>query len=311
MFNLKTGFSHWILLRMLVLGVLAAGVIAWNYDFIRDLYLRNQATPTGLIINSAIFVLFLLGLAKIIATLLRYAWEENQIARFVRRVDHEGADPTIGVSRKSLIHSRFRTLLELGRLHAPINQSALAAVLVAEESTRLSFARFVNNILILTGVFGTIVSLSIALLGASNLLHGTDEIANVANMDMVIHGMSTALSTTITAILCYLFFGYFYFKVSDAQTRLLSQIEDVTTRHLMPRFAQDQDGLVAQVASLVKGLRKTATAMHAAQQDYAEAGTRLNHMVFSLEQRIDALSDEIARIRGTLREGFRLSAAED
>jgi len=308
MFNLKTGFSQWILLRMLVLGLLAMGAIVWNFDFVRDLYLRNQPTPTGLVINAAIFVLFLLGLAKIIATLLRYAWEENQIARFLRRADHDTADPTVGISRRALIHRRFRNLMELARLHAPINQSALAAVLVAEESTRLSFARFVNNILILTGVFGTIVSLSIALLGASNLLHGSDD---VANMGMVIHGMSTALSTTITAILCYLFFGYFYVKAADAQTRLLSQVEDVTTRYLMPRFAQDKDSLVAQVAGLVKGLRKTASAMHAAQQDYAETGTRLNHMVFSLEQRIDALGNEIARIRGTLREGFRLPAVED
>ena len=41
--------------------------------------------------------------------------------------------------------------------------------------------------------------------------------ANTGSLSVVVHGMSTALSTTMTAILAYLFFGYFYLRVIDIQ----------------------------------------------------------------------------------------------
>jgi tyrosyl-tRNA synthetase len=196
-------------------------------------------------------------------------------------------------------------IVAMGEKNARVNQSALAATLAADESTRTSFAKYVSNILILTGVFGTCVSLSIALTGVTNLL---DSAQGTGNMGMVMHGMSTALSTTITAIVSYLFFGYFYLKLTDAQVHVLSTIEEVTTLYLLPKLARDKDSMLHEVAGLVHGLRQAAEAMRATQQDYAEAGNRLHEMLTSLDLRVNSVTDDVGTIKKLLRDGFRLPA---
>jgi hypothetical protein len=195
-------------------------------------------------------------------------------------------------------------MLSLHRQGAPINHAALASTLVARESTTISLPKFINNILILTGVFGTIVSLSIALVGASNILD-TDQ-QQAGDMGMVIHGMSTALSTTITAIVCYLIYGYFYIKLTDAQTHVLSGVEQVTTVYLLPRYHHTPESIVHEVAGLVRELRGVASEMRSAQSDYADAGSRLHSLVATLEQRVTPVSEDLRSIKRVLRDGFRL-----
>jgi hypothetical protein len=196
-------------------------------------------------------------------------------------------------------------VVAMSERNARINQSALAATLAADESTRTSFAKYVSNILILTGVFGTCVSLSIALAGVTDLL---DSAQGTGNMGLVMHGMSTALSTTITAIVSYLFFGYFYLKMNDAQVHVLSTIEEVTTLYMLPRFSRDKDSMLHEVAGLVHGLRQAAEAMKATQQDYAEAGNRLHEVLTTLDLRVNNVADDVGTIKKLLRDGFRLPA---
>jgi hypothetical protein len=203
------------------------------------------------------------------------------------------------------VAQRYAMIVAMSEKNARINQSALAATLAADESTRTSFAKYVSNILILTGVFGTCVSLSIALAGVTDLL---DSAQGSGNMGLVMHGMSTALSTTITAIVSYLFFGYFYLKLNDAQVHVLSSLEEVTTLYLLPTYARDKDSLLHEVAGLVHGLRQAAEAMRATQQDYAAAGNRLHEVLTTLDLRVNSVTDDVGTIKKLLRDGFRLPA---
>ena len=308
MVETRHNFSRRMLFRLVVFGVIVVAILISNYGYINSLYLKNQLTPVGMVINGGILIAFLLGLIKVISSLWYYMQEESALARFVRQFNGDAGKLLKGISRKSIIAQRYHIIRKLSERHVHINHSALASTLLADESTRTSFARYIGNILILTGVLGTIVSLSVALVGASSLL---DSAQDTGSMGLVIHGMSTALSTTITAILCYLFYGYFNLKLGDAQTHLLSGIEEATAVYLLPEYSKDSETMLHEVSGLIHGLREAAGAMLSIQQEYALAGHRLNEVVAALSQQMSGSTENIDSIKQLLRDGFRLPAAGD
>ncbi len=305
MIQYKANYSRSVLFQFLLLSVLVGFLLLINHEFLVNFYIKNQVTNTGYIVNGSILGLFLLGIFRIIALLLRYSREENALSRFINNVESEEALPTENINKKSLIYHRYSSVLEISKHNVAVNHSALASTLVATESTRLGLPRFISNILILTGVFGTIISLSIALLGASDIIDSAD---GISGMSIVIHGMSTALSTTSTAIVCYLFFGYFYMKLTDVQTELLSGIEQATTLYIMPRFTYQTDSMLHEVGSLVKSLREAANVMASTQAAFTEAGRNLSALTGDNAQSLLRLSADIEEIKSLLRDGFRLSS---
>ena len=302
------GASQKVFLRMLIALLFIGIVIALNLELIQGIYFRNQLTTTGFVVNGSILFLFLLGFTKIITSLLYYRKEEDALGSFISNIHTQAESLLDGVPKESLIQHRYQGLALMQRQHTPINHGAFAAALVASESTRTSLPKFINNILILTGVFGTIVSLSIALLGASNLLSSS---ADLGGMGLVMHGMSTALSTTITAIVCYLVFGYFFLKLADVQTRLLGAIEEVTTLHLLPIFQVSQENLVQEVGDLVRALSAIAGNMQQAQRNQAELEAQLGEISQNQSDYLQGVSNDLAEIRQLLREGFRLPTVND
>ena len=303
MIQFRASYSRTILLQLILLSIVLLLIIVINLDFVDEIYFKNQATRLGYIVNGSILILFSVGLFRIIGLLMRYSLEESALARFLHNVEDEEARPTDKISKNSLIARRYKSVVEISKHNVAVNHSALASTLIASESTRLSLPKFISNILILTGVFGTIVSLSVALLGASNIIDSAD---GLGNMGMVIHGMSTALSTTTTAIVCYLFFGYFYLKVTDVQTQLFSGIEQATALYIMPRFTFQADSMLHEIGTLVRALREAADKMGQVEADFAEAGSQMNSMIGNYADSVGNLDDNISEIKQLLRSGFRL-----
>ena len=301
---LRRHLSRNTLLRMLVLAIATGGLIAWKFELINQFYFKDQLTPFGLAINGAIVLLFATGLLKMIFGFISYMGEESAVLRFLKNFERgDFDDPMHGVSPRSIMGRRYRNLFRLHATQTPINQNAMASALVASESTRNSFPKFINNILILSGVFGTIVSLSIALLGATDLLENA---VDTGGMGMVVHGMSTALSTTITAIVCYVFFGYFYLKLSDAQTNLVSAVEQVTTNFLVPRFQVQSETVLYEFTGLIRSLQGLVQQMEHSQRRFATIEDKLDATLDAYDQRLQGLGDKLNGMARLLRVGFRL-----
>ena len=320
--RLLTGLSQRIIIQLGVVVLATLVLVVTNYGVIRPFYFENQLTNIGIIINGAILGLLLVGLGNILYHLLRYRQEEASVAAFVNNAEALKSDLMEGLPAGSIVAHPHSTMRPIQQSHGEIDHGALAAMLNADEATRFGLIRFINNILILTGVFGTIVSLSIALIGASDLIDSAD--ASLGGMGLVIHGMSTALSTTITAIVSYVIFGYFYTRLNDVQTHFLSGVEQLTSVYLLPQFVKSGDDIVHKVSDLIKSVIVASDKLHATQDSYQQSAlglqeaiganqqvvSELQQAVSANREQIERLGAELESIKQILREGFRLPAPQ-
>ncbi len=296
-------YTRNILLQIAILGALCAAIIVWQREFLHEIYFNHQVGNVGVIINGGIVALFLAGLVRLVRLFFRYNREEQMLNRFILNI-RQKVEPSQGVDARSLIVQRYRTLLDLNNRRTPINHNALASTLLASEASLNGFPRFVNSVLILTGVFGTIVALSIALLGASDMIASITEISGLGT---VIHGMSTALSTTMTAIVAYLFFGYFYLRLTDIQTYLISRIEDITATVLLPRFQVTQETVVKDFSDVIRAAAALVKKLDSSQQKYEETADRLAEVLETYRTQMHHDTSSLDEIVHLLRAGFRLT----
>ncbi len=335
--RLTTNYTQSILIQMVLVLVILVGVTIWQWDTFRSIYIHNQVNAVGWVINGGIALLFLSGLVQLVARFAEYRKQEIALNRFLDNV-HNDEDPLKGIDQASMIAERYLTLGKLNRRRARINHSALAATLHAVESSRNSYLKFVQSVLVLTGVFGTIVSLSISLLGASNIIQvGLHEAQSTDGMGTMIFGMSTALSTTMSAILAYLIFGYFFIKLTDTQTYLISRVEEVTATTLLPHLQSIQDKVTMDYSESIRGATELMQRFDQSQRVYADSAQQLQSSIEQIaanyrpeltdasvetgrqvleelreigeRQREVALRNEqaMAQMIQLLREGFRLS----
>lgn len=295
--------SYTTIMQILVLLVLAIGFAVYQKEGVIQFFHITETGLMGLVLNGMIIGLFLFGLLRIILLFLSYAREQGVVNRFIGRVRDKVANPTYQLGQSALIVERYKAVQHINQQNAVVDQSALAATLAATQASRFTLVRFVHNTLILMGVFGTIVSLSVALVGAAELLDSPD---SLEQMGTIIGGMSTALSTTITAILCYVFFTYFHLRLQDARTQLLANIEEVTALHILPGFHTTEESLLLDVTALTTELRHSAEAVRKIQDRFLQAGDRLQLAVDDLQNTIGSGGEDIRIIRESLREGFRL-----
>jgi hypothetical protein len=296
-------YTRNILIQIGVVSLVVLGLIVWQRDILAQIYLNNQVSNLGIVINGAIISLFLAGLCRLVMLFFFYNSQEKMLNRFILNI-RQNIEPSQGVDAQALVTQRYKTLLDLHSRRTEINHSALAATLMAGESSRVGFPKFVYHVLILTGVFGTIVSLSVALLGASNMI---TDITEISGLGVVIHGMSTALSTTMTAIVAYLFFGYFYLRLNDTQTYLISRIEDITATVLLPRFQVQQETVVKDFSDVIRAAAQLVMKLDASQEKYEQTADKLSEVLEQYQVEMQHNSQALEEVVQLLKVGFRLS----
>ena len=264
-----------------------------------------------------IIIVFLAGIYKLIVGFRHYSFEEQQIETFLEGKESGDENILERLSVKSIISHRYLKIKELYERKIPINHGVMSSIMLAEESLYQSFPRFVNNVLILLGVFGTIVSLILALAGASTVLKTS---AAGQGMWLIIHGMNTALTTTATAIVCFFFFTYFYHKLTDVQTYVFGKVEEAVLTYIVPEFTFDMETVNYRTERLISTLEETIKEITKSSDFIKNTLDGVNAYNTSQLERADALvssqdaqlmkSDllltKLEKIAEVLKEGFRL-----
>ena len=276
-----------MLLQALGVLLLLAGLLAGQAPLLEELYFGPLSTDIGLIVNAAIAALFLASLARMLFLLLRYLREERAVAEFQGQIDFGLTDAGLEPIEDSLVARRHRMLQRVQGGAAPVDQPALAGLLWQQEQARLGLVRLVHSLLILLGVFGTVAALSLSLVGAAELFTAPQSVDGIT---VVVRGMATALSTTMTAIAAYLVLAFVFSRLSVSQAHVCQQIETLTLQRLLPMTARLSGDLAADLGRLVAEMQAVARSLAEARGAAAP----------------EPLREELERIRATLRDGFRL-----
>jgi ABC-type multidrug transport system fused ATPase/permease subunit len=302
--------------------VLAAAVIVavlvflWKIDAVSAVLFGD---PRPLILNGVIILLFILGIILLFKGVRHYGKQEAQISEFMElraegypteQVLAEFGDP-------SLLRERHNTIKELFQGGGPVDHGAISSIMLAGESLQLSFPRFVNNVLILTGVFGTVSSLIFALVGATDVLQTA---VPGSGMGLLLLGMNTALTTTATAIVCYFFFTFFFHRFTDLQTWVVSRLEKASLLYMVPDFTfepeaidhqtkllvEDVRQLVAQMRQGLSGIEGAVGRIDESTRARHEQGAALISRQDTQNAKLDESLAELAELRRVLAQGFRL-----
>lgn len=303
--NIRKNSAKNVVYQIVIFLVVMAGLILYFKQDIANFYVHSGISQTGTLINLSIVILFLLGMVRILMTLFRYINEHHAVIKMVEYLKNNKQDITSIIHDNHLITQRYKAVQWVAKQGAPVNQNALASATNSAENTRLTVIRFVHSTLILAGVFGTVVSLSIALIGAAGLLSSPE---GVREMSTIVGGMSSALSSTITAIMCFFVFAYFYLRLNDSRIQLLTSIEEVTTLYMLPRVTYSEESVVRKVAELTDSLNVAADRMLMVEKRFMHAGETLQNAVNDLHGQIS--SSSLNEIKDLIRKGFHLSEPE-
>jgi len=312
--SLQALFQMSMVLGAVLVAVAAMAFLRWD-----DLHHLILSDWRSAVLNGVVLLIFAVGTGQLYRAFSHYALEERALQTFERERSHgrttrELLDEDRG---RNLLTDRYNTIRALFDRGVPIDHGTISAIALADESTRQSFPRFVNNVLILTGVFGTVSSLIFALIGASEVLSAA---MPGEGLGLMLLGMNTALTTTATAIVCYFLFSYFYQKLTDVQTAVLSHVERTVMLEIVPEFQFETQAvdhqtklLLNELSQLVMDIRRGVnTAQHALgdleRRNERETG-RWDDVLMRQDaqnQRLDGLLQSLNDVDRRLADGFRL-----
>jgi hypothetical protein len=267
---------------------------AVNLDYLRNLLLPAES-PAGVAVNSAILVLFAIGVLDVAIALVRLSWEQSLAERTRRALSELPAETAVADEGKllaalkipaaSLLGSRVSNLLQLRR--AGLDHRQLLDRPTAERLGGFgAIARYVGAILTLLGLFGTVLGLSFALFKIHKVLDTVDNLGALdeltSALGQTLYGMRMAFATTLVGLGTALLLSLCNFVVDRLRSRVHCRIEELVTGDLLvilQRAAPDADeaarSFAQQITAAAGELGQLQEVIVAAAERYGEASAEM------------------------------------
>lgn len=148
-----------------------------------------------------------------------------------------------GVPLQSLVGDRLNTLANLKQARARVNVDALQRSSILKESARwsLSFPGYVVSLVMMLGLLGTFIGLSLmvvdiqhALPDAAAQADASRWAASVSSLGRILAGKKTAFSATLAGLLFSIIASGLNFALARAQAGFYDRLERFTSEELLP-----------------------------------------------------------------------------
>jgi hypothetical protein len=153
---------------------------------------------------------------------------------------HELAE---GVPADSLVGDRLQTIARMKQARAKVNVDALQQSSILKESAQwtLSFPGYVVGLVMMLGLFGTFIGLSLMVVDIQHALpaggaqaDATQWAASVSSLGRILAGKKTAFSATLAGLFFSIVVSAFNFGLARAQSNVYGQLERFTAEELLP-----------------------------------------------------------------------------
>ncbi len=148
-----------------------------------------------------------------------------------------------GIPSSSIVGDRLHTIIKMKQARVKVNVDALQQCSILKESSKwtLAFPAYVVSLVMMLGLLGTFIGLSLmvadiqqALPAAGGQANATAWASSVSSLGRILAGKKTAFSATLSGLFFSIVVSWFNFALARAQSQLYDRLERFTTEELLP-----------------------------------------------------------------------------
>lgn len=202
------------------------------------------------------------------------------------------------VQRRLELLRQFRTRAE------PVDIEMLAAISAESFRDAAPIARLATSTLVLLGLAGTLVGLSLAVSGLPSLLRGAPDVKHITDAILMTLGqVKVAFSTTLAGVTGSILVGFALAGLRHRQSTVIRALEELSTTEWTPLFQTTEQSRISDAVRELEATREVLTrgldeTLKHVRAGFEALGTQFRDQGATLFGQVSALRDATLEIIG-------------